>query len=1238
MQSFLCRVMAFVFAFNCLAPAPGAWAQTAARSPINSAKLKEQLNKNISQQMQDSVAQAVEALQNAQSVTEMRDAINKLHKVMDAKKAAEKAQEKAQQRQNDYLVAPRSSTYVAPRVNPNMFSKPGKNEVLARLEKDDLGIDDLMNYIDPFDSDKYNVQNVIYAGEILGNSLDAFATQADPETIAGINLLLPMAQLRTMYRLNQLKSKQFSNIYNVMAVGTLRIAMWKMHDYYNKTQQEDPLMQPQASSFVNKPVVFERNRKWKDGPLVFSIQQLPATKENSFSLPEDIYQRLMQQYLSELSGLKAKDYKEGSGEYQMLMSLAEYAATYALLVSPNKIKDIVKIFDAGPNRNFAGKMTPGKFKQQYSAVLNLIFTTVFEGTKYMAESPTWNIVIGMLLEFSDPAKYSLPTRIFALEAASLLYSSPAACAPENGQAPAYSVFVRCNSGSPQMEKYRATFAKRTVDIYAPLTYTHFASIEDYGLDSEQMKMLADKLAYIYNGFANDDLKMDTSRKRMPGSYVLDKGEDGKTLILNSGNSIPRLLPINSGHQFQQPDGKLKTISGFGKDSSGKWVEMNLSNGLNAKKVGDEYGVQFAAFVGNAIFWIYGGEIFSLIGTAYRSAKGAMIALPKAVKAATTANKGRRALSFGIEIQKGVRFANLSKNLTKNGVALVAERTVEKAVKKTKLPVPQGKAPEMESTFQALNSQRKLKGRYSRWNPRYWIGQKPAPMDRISFYQTTPGFGANAGTVKVTGTSLQNGLKNWDDWRKLRASFQSLQDPSQHAFPEFFDYLTRKTIRQEVRLTQAMNEAAKNGAFNLWAPIKTPTYAQGLAAEGETTTWWNITRLGRPGNELAWEGAHNVILTPSVSAKVARTTAIDPTKMRNAIELTAEEIAAGNWQSKVIGHYFNQVERTGNARYLLPKYVPNANFWQEASSNLSFAATAGKAVASNTRFWQGFKMNTLFFGAWAGLDMLTYQPMRSWMVSAATSDQKEEMAKHGDAFDPKKLEEDNAAYEAEKEELKALGVTVDDNTMTAYNDVSGTQRETSEGALISFPILFTRHSLPEGFGHMSFVSEQDQALYQQMATRVRLNRAMREQKKVIKEKNAEQQRKIKEETLRAWKEELTVARQSWDLYTQASEPLNKRVMALFDNCLKTINALEKSQEPIETVFEKLNQMTQTFEKELTEVSQEMVRMNELTTPVNSSATGEEYDPYADEFFEEQPVEYNPWTQDYTTEDPQPAEAY
>ena len=68
------------------------------------------------------------------------------------------------------------------------------------------------------------------------------------------------------------------------------------------------------------------------------------------------------------------------------------------------------------------------------------------------------------------------------------------------------------------------------------------------------------------------------------------------------------------------------------------------------------------------------------------------------------------------------------------------------------------------------------------------------------------------------------------------------------------------------------------------------------------------------------------------------------------------------------------------------------------------------------------------------------------------------------------------------------------------------------------------------------------------------------------------------------------------------------------------------------------MTQTFEKELTEVSQEMVRMNELSTPVNSSATGEEYDPYADEFFEEQPVEYNPWTQDYTTEDPQPAEAY
>ena len=1248
MQSFLCRVMALVFLFNCMLPAPGAWAQPRVSSDQIRQLVNQSVTEQLEEQLESSVAAASEELQYAQTPAEIATAISKLHSAVEVRAAFNK-QEEAKQKLRESLVAPRSSTYVAPPFNPYKDYKSfNQNEVLQKLAKDELTVDDMINYIDPFEPADYDLQNLIYASEVLGNSIDAVLVQPDELVISQMNGLILFAQLRVLYRLEKLSKKAPASIYDAMALGSLRITLWKLHNFYVQTGQKDPLLAPEIgdplsnSSFpapqFNDELPWIATNSW-------------AQREIPFQLPPDIYQQINHQFLTELSTIKSHNPKEGSAEYQVMLSLADYATVYAMLEDPSQITPLVKLFDEGAKRSLiSGKVVPGKFQQPYSPVLNDIFTSVYESVKYLvSDSAVWSQIIFMLKDFSDPAQYSLPTNIFALEAASLMYSQSQNCQAAAGAAAAdYPVFLRCNSGNMQNDTLRPLFARRTADLYAPLTRTHYLAMKDYGLDSQQMQMLADKLAFIYNGFANDDLKWDYSRPRMKGSYVLDKGEDGKSLILNDTNSIPRLLPTDGGgHQFQLPDGSLKTISGFARTSDGTWVEMQLKNGLNAKKASDEANAKFFWFVGNAIFWIYGGEVLTFIGTAYRTTKGAMLALPKALKTAAQANKGRRALSFGVEIQKGVRFANLAKTLNKNAVTLQVERITEKTVKgsQKRMPAPQSYTPAMESTFKTITTHQALKGKYSKWNPKRWVGKEPAPITRFSFEQPIPGFGGvRQGTVEVTGTSLDKGVRSWDDWRKLRSSFRPLDvpppntstealstftrgfrssaDPKAIVFPRFYDYTTRKQMFQELRLTNAITKAAKGGAFNAWVPIKTPVF-EGTAgtASGETVTWWNVTRLGAPGNELA-AGFNHIVLTPAIGGKAARITSIDPTKLKNAIEIPLQRVTSNTWQPTVIHHYFNEVERTGIGKYLLPKYVPNANYWQTAKSNWRFALPVLKNTASNTRFWQGLVGNMVFFGAWAGLDMVTYPPMQGWIMSAAKEDQEKAMAKFGDAFDPEKLKED---VQRQEEQAQQAGVDASQNaSLSTYQDVSAAVKQSSEGALLTFPIIGVRHALPEGFGNLSFVTEQDEAKLAQMASQLQLNRALVKQAQAQQEKFAQAEKEMKEEYLQMILATVEIDQASYEDYASryGGENYKKDITAIFNEYKKRITQTMNSDEPLETVNNKLNTIQQDIQNKLTQKIEEIARMIELLQ--QQAVEEEEYLPYGDDggtegYFEETPVE-------------------
>lgn len=1161
MQSFLCRLLVLVFTFNCIAPTPGAWAQSAPRKAgepmvpptrATAAKLTDRLNEQIAQQMEDSLTAAVEAFQTAESTQDLANAIVQLHEAMDARHAQEQKikrlqeeQQRQEERERNRYVAQRSSTYVAPRLNPNMriAQKHPQNEVLARLAKDDLLITDMIDYIDPFDPAQNSLQNTVYASEILGNSIDAFLQQPDEATIAELNGILPMAQLRVLYRLNKLSKNGTSSVDNIMAVGSLRIALWKLHTYFTRTNQKDPLLEPKKSSSAAAPATMTRNNWMKDGPMSFSIQNPAfARQQAAFTLPEDIYNKINNQFISELNALKAKDPKEGDEEYQYLLAVADYATVYAMLANPLRVKNIVQLFDGGVKRSLRGAPRPTKFQQQYSPVLNAIFTAVFESTKYSPRhSGDWNGTIEMLKDFSDPEQYSIPTRVFALEAASLLFRPFNSETLKTQKKQPFPTFFTVNSGNTD-ESTRRLFANRTADIYCPLTYTHYLAIEDYGLDSKQMQMLADKLAYIYDGFYD----ISSTQIHMPGQ---------------------------DPHQYSTK------------------CAMVMKNQPNAKKVDDENGVKFVTFVGNAIFWIYGGEIFALVGTAFRVTKGAMVALPSAVKAASAANKGRRALSFGVEIQKGVRYARTMEKLNKAGVTVLAETTGTRLVTRpvssqaaangTKLlpGATGGKAGKVametvEETFTQTKAIRSMRG------------LRNQNLTNLTFSQPLPGFSAQLGTVNPAAREmLKGGIKNYNQWRKVS---HSLIGADGQAFR--LANLTSAEInalRTEAQLMLATRQAAQNGVFDLWLPLA-PKGAP-INAAGQ---WHNISKFGVPQD-----------MTLAVSAE-GMTGAIS-----ESISMGAHRVGKGVYANLPTNPMEFSTTLGLPGMQSMQDWVPSLTKHLMETKQFS---VLGEYALKNTRFWSGFNQNLKFFGAWAGLDMMTYPYMQNWVIKTATEDQTAEMKKYGDAFDPKKLAQDQDAQKEQELEIIAAGGAVNNNAMSAYNDIAAARDNSSEGALIVFPILAGRHSLSNhGIGKFSFVSDQDKATFEVMAARIQMNRALREQGKVRKMQWAEMEKQAQAQLRDAFKEQIDADRAMYEEYflSVSGTAAKNRITALFKDYEAKIMAVLDSSASPDAQYEKITQAQQDIEKALKKEIDDVNRMNELLMQEQQKAVSEEeYIPY------------------------------
>ena len=1184
MQSFFCRVLAVVFALNCVLPTPSAWAQarrpsgqknttgTTARPNVGAA-----VSKAANQQLPTQINQTRKRFEDRSRTYYQRfQDLDKLHQLKKKEADNQAAEEKRAQEQafaayqrdvRSGAVMERDATYVAPAVPVLPLQRP-TNDVLDLLAKDELTLQNMGDFIDPMGNTNDSfLMNTVYAAEALGNTVDYMlqavkSGNADKAALEEFNNDLESVYLRMAYREGMLSSLPHESMIRTMAVGSLRIAMLKVHNYLLATQKSDPLVTSQTLPGRGKPYtrteyveVMER-KPGLDGQFFIVTKRVPKkvtdyVKQSVSVFPPTHFKETQNKYFKEMAAAAQKGLEPSDEKYQDVVALADYATKYTLLSDPASVGILVKSFDKG--------VKDTDFKADNAPVVNQIIAGIVDEVRQEARgSQKWNNAMQFFKNFSDPKVYSLSTRVIALEAASVLMGNQAGKEMSKGE------FA-----------FRKTFARRAADLYEPLQGSYY---KDYGLDSKQMQALSDKLADIYNQFATEPLKLEeyTNNGSKPVAGIkglISPGEKGLIIANDPNTSIPAIAPSNQGNMVQNPDGSIRMIYGYIYTSKGRWVEIAQHNGLNKAKVDKENAAAFFWFVGEAALWVYGGTLIEAASQAFRFARGAMLALPKAVNAAAKSNKGRALLTFRVELTKAGRLASYTSKAVNNNVTMAVRYIETGKAPATTLPskMGEGLAPVVKTKVIAQpgkSSMRFLQNEYSRWNPKRWVGMTPnRQIVGMDIEQVLPGGVVNKGSINFTGrlASLQNGVKDYDMLRLMSHGVQGMQKTEGMMYPWL------KLSVPELRAAQAYSrmqgisfDAAKSGGLDGWVNIRIPVYgsdkmpvlasqpgATGVAME---SSWWNITKLGKPGNDLF---STDVVVAPAMSRTAART-AFDPLSIPGAVKFPAQMLANGQWAEQVGQQYFRIANY--NNKFLdsfMPRLVPTKAFTKEFLTNPRFAWSMGKAWLKTSYFVQGLKSNLLFFGGLAGADYAVY-PFVMWHIT--NEGQKEvqaEMAspKYGGAYDPDKLKQDEKNQEAALAQLKVEGQDYNPKQMDAYETVSGAEKESSEGMFMGSPIIFGREALGKlGVMDNMYVTMPLVKRLQYQASSVNFNRALGEGNKIKNQKALDNIIKAQTEAIAVQKR---VTLDSYKPYVSADEL--KQMGAWYDEYLASVVAALRSNE-------------------------------------------------------------------------------
>lgn len=1017
-------------------------------------------------------------------------------------------------------------------------------DLVNKVKTNEITLEEIMEYMDPMNPslDVNNPLLISYAAEVLGNTADYAKMYPLFDTKDWQNKL-PEIEARLLYRLallgqeapsytaNQTTPKfakshwaikgsyQDKTLYRTTAIGSLRIALLKIHQYYQAKGQADPVEEYQKTVVASKlrahkaeqpPVLQDRGvrelnimqpiRKDTSAQIAQQEQAIQKQAANTVAKHGNLAD-FSSRFISELRAAKDKKPEEGSSDYQLLQIMAEYATAYAIEYDPKKLKTIVGIFDEGVKRTLRGTVSAGDFHRDYSPILNAIFNTIFENTRYsaMGEAKTKQMM-NLLADFSDPEKYSLPTRIFSLEAASLLFRPFHQETLQTAQQNTH-VFAPLNFNKPD-ENLRRLLAARVVELYCPLTNQSTFGMQTYGLSASEMQALADQLAYIYDGFYD----ISTTTISMPGQD-------------------PHQAPTQ--------------------------CVMVMKNQPNQAKKTQEAMEEIFWFTASTVFWTFGGDLLMCLGTAFRLSRGAIIALPAATKAARAIKWGEKAAAFNNKLRDGAKYANWVYKMKKQqGVTVEFERLITPAKTVKEVRITNGVAKEVEVTIQqpvtkweTVTTTHQLQGKYSAWNPKRWWSDKARYNNDIVSMRVTqikPDFKVTQGTMKFeTPVSGLNSLADIS-----RATRQLELANGNRMWIDVRPYWTAVLETNQAMVEQSYLrgiESSLDKTWDVYVPLSRATGAGDMSAlSGAQNAARNSTRWVNKSWGF-FEGAKfspwtKIYVAPKKAAfQASDMSSLGNLALQDGIEnvpnilpgfySTVGDLVSGNIQRQAFRALFNAKEWTNPlARTFLPDYVPTKLFWQATKTNPMFGINMVPKL-----LWRNRLLNTTaILLAWKGSDEAVYPLFKSWLETEQNKDLHKEFAKYGDAFDP-------ASAKRTEQLLQDLGVDMTDKrAMQAYDKTTQAAPESGEGTLMSAPIIVTLRFLG----------------MELLNPAIKTNIAHQAQQTIIRRANAERMARIVKQQEAAFKRDM---QQQYDQIMQefkiglAQKPaLKKQLARLFQN--------------------------------------------------------------------------------------------
>ena len=994
---------------------------------------------------------------------------------------------------------------------------------LAKKRTNTLKFEDLIEYANPVSNQKdpsaapqeEDFRVITQAAEMIGNNLDALnQSNCTEEIFAFVNNALQSIQVRLLYQLYKMEKYRpsgYDNMMRMLAVSTLRITLLKIKQFYDRIGKPNPVrfaatdgdfkvqagkdkavLSSHQNPAINYEEVSDTPSMWKDRSASFRPEKVRASAFHSFGLADgnnqsvDPYEDAFNMFVFELKSYASQKPEQTGWDYQTLSILAEGATLYTLLYDPKRLPEIVRVFDTGAE-------TDGDFGRLYSPILNSIFINVFETVRFSDfSSQKSQQVVDLLLAFSDPNQYSIPTQIFALEAASLIFRSFNVEYRESLQNPTPSFLpIAVNSFKPR-ENYRRIFADRTAHVYCPLTGRSSPEY-DYGLDSAQMAELAAKLAYIYDGFYD---------------------------ILSPTVSAP----TDTAHPHP---------------ATPCYIVGRSENNLNTYKQKQERDLDALLFVGETIFWVYTGfEVFRLLGTVYRMTRGAIAVMPRALSTARAAQPGTRMASFTNTVRQGAQGSNLIESSAKHGFqyfervpvdSKAAVQTVE--INGTKIGLKPIYSPHTRQLVQG-------KWNYYKGGPVRDAIKPMAPKD--IYVRDGAGRLFKMDVTRAITPTVEEGLAS----PLTLEGFQPFTLGSKY---DLFGQATRLTSvgHNEMPVLLSANEARLARITERWSGwfARTMEPYQRL----ENGLWW-ARSWGRP--PVAFASSSQVMMVPKpasswFSAKWAqwlkKPELFEPKTLAQltqtgGMSTSISALESGTWMRQALNTYFTEVDyHAALANYVLPRYFLNGKGISLLLKNPSLAPSmSGFAALPIT-------LQAAFFGGLQLIDKMAFNPYVAYMKDIRKDNLEEMKASYGDTFSEENMAKDRDYRKMQEIESRSMPRDPRaDYQMDVYRRVLSVFRPITKGASTALVQLGFKDMVSRVLdGHpVQLLSAQDVKNFAINAYNLENARAAREGGQLA-QKQAEQNAREEFER-RVWQDEQ-------ELYT--SNPLVAELL-IFDPELKT----------------------------------------------------------------------------------------